>query len=130
MLLAPTNGTTDFIVVLRTDPDHAIGIIGINSLESQEVGFILSRQYWGTGIAQDAFDCILVYLFRDRQMEMVTAEVEPGNARCVKFLERRGFIIVGFKEKVWQVGGSWWNAFQLRLTRKSWEERQHGPERH
>ena len=130
MLLAPTNGTTDFIVALHTDPDHAIGVIGINSLESQEVGFILSRQYWGTGIAQEALDCILGYLFRNRQMEMVTAEVEPKNGRCVKFLERRGFIVVGFKEKVWEVGGCWWDASQLRLTRESWEERQHGPEGH
>ena|SRR5882757_766894 len=130
MLLAPTNGTTDFIVALHTDPDHAIGVIGINSLESQEIGFILSRQYWGTGIAQEALDCILGYLFRDKQMEIVTAEVEPGSGRCMKFLERQGFVIVGFKEKVWEVGGCWWDAFQLRLTRESWEERQHRPAGH
>ncbi|EXJ75422.1 uncharacterized protein A1O5_02118 [Cladophialophora psammophila CBS 110553] len=54
MLLAPTNGTTDFIVALHTDPDRAIGVIGIHSLESEEIGFILSRQHWGTGIAQEA----------------------------------------------------------------------------
>ena len=130
MLLAPSNGITDFIVALCTDPDHAIGVIGINSLESQEIGFILSRRYWGTGIAQEALDCLLGYLFGDRQMAVVTAEVEPGNGRCVKFLERRGFITVGFKEKVWEVGGCWWDAFQLRLTRESWEDRQPVPEGH
>ena len=128
MLSSPANGVTDFIATLRSDPNHAIGIIGINSLDSQEIGLIFSRRYWGTGIAQEALDCILSYLFGSRGMEVVIAEVEPRNERCLRLLERRGFVVGEFKERVWEVGGVWWDALQLKLTRKSWEERRPQPD--
>ncbi len=127
MLSSTANGVTDFIVTLRSDPGHAIGMIGINSLDSQEIGLVFSRRYWGTGISQQALDCILSYLFGSRGMELVVAEVEPGNERCVRLLERRGFVVGGLKEKVWEVGGVWWDALALSLTREGWEERQAPP---
>ncbi|KAJ9615274.1 hypothetical protein H2200_001349 [Cladophialophora chaetospira] len=124
MLSSPANGVTDFIVTLRSEPNHAIGIVGINSLDSREIGLIFSRRFWGTGIAQEALDCVLGYLFEEREMDVVIAEVEPKNERCLRLLERRGFVVGGFKERVWEVGGVWWDAVHLTSTRESWEKRQ------
>ncbi|KIW34781.1 uncharacterized protein PV07_01537 [Cladophialophora immunda] len=123
MIDSPTNGTTNFIIALRPDRNHPIGIVGINAPESHEIGFILSRQHWGTGIAQEAVSCVLGYLFGARGMDEVIAEVEPRNRRCVRFLERQGFTESGFTERMWEVGGIWWDSLQLRLKRESWEQR-------
>ena len=124
MISRPTNGTTDFIVVRRADTDHAIGIVGIKETDSQEIGFIFVRRYWGTGLAQEAVSSILSYLFGEKNMEEVIAEVEPGNDRCLKFLERQHFVRSGFKERVWEVDGIWWDSIQLTLKRHVWAERQ------
>ena len=124
MIDSPTNGTTDFIIVLHSDPNHAIGMVGINEPESRELGFLVSRNYWGTGIAQEAVGCVLGYLFGEKAMEEVIAEVDPRNARCLRFLERRGFVVSGFTEKMWEVDGVWWDSLQLSFKKESWEGRQ------
>lgn len=84
MISSPQNGITDFIITLKPprnpasssstsmDPDPApvssipspIGKIGIyRPLPSNEIGFLLSRQHWGKGLAKEALTYILRYLF-------------------------------------------------------------------
>lgn len=124
MLSSPANGVTDFIVTLQSDSRHAIGIVGINSLASEEIGIVFSRQFWGQGMAPEALDCVLDHLFTVRMLEAVTADVEPNNVRCLQLLRKKGFVGQGFKERVWEVGGVWWNALHYRLTKEAWEQRE------
>lgn len=125
MIDSPTNGATDFIIALRSNPAHAIGMVGINMPDSDELGFIISRSHWGTGIAQEAVACILNHLFTgSRGMGEVIAEVDPRNERCLRFLKKFGFAESGFTEKMWEVGSEWWSSVRLRLAREEWEARQ------
>jgi len=124
MIGRPANGTTDFVVTLRSEKEQVIGVVGIKQLDSREIGFIFARKYWGTGIPREAVDATLNYLFEKRKLEEVIAEVEPGNKRCLKFLERQSFVVSGFTERVWEVDGVWWDSVQLVLTKKLWERTQ------
>lgn len=87
MVTSPQNGITDFIVTLKqpsptpiasststptsnisastTDTTPLpIGKIGIyRPPPSNEIGFMISRTYWGQGLATEAKKCILDYLF-------------------------------------------------------------------
>lgn len=137
MITSPQNGTTDFIIVHKAtplesscqalpatgaQPQHqtAIGKIGV--WQAQEIGFLLSRSYWGKGLAEEALTAALVYLFRREQsFDEITADVDPRNERSLKLLQRMGFEVTGFKDRTWEIGGQWVDSVYLGLKRDEWE---------
>ncbi|KAK6365522.1 hypothetical protein LTS17_011241 [Exophiala oligosperma] len=119
MILSPQNGVTDFVIALSND-GPAIGKIGI--WQDSEIGFLLSRQYWGNGLAREAMIGVLDYLFTSRNLVEITADVDPRNRRSLSLLERMGFVDVGFEEKTWEVGGEWVDSVYYSLSKKVWEQ--------
>ncbi|KIW21641.1 hypothetical protein PV08_02221 [Exophiala spinifera] len=118
MISSPQNGVTDFVIALPTS--HAIGKIGV--WQDSEIGFLLSRQSWGKGFAREAMLGILEYLFVDRGLVEITADIDPRNRRSVSVLESMGFVKTGFKEKTWEVGGEWVDSVYYGLARTAWEQ--------
>ncbi len=45
------------------------------------------------------------HVFRTRDIETLTADVDPENAASIRLLERLGFVRTGFAERTWEVGG-------------------------
>ncbi|KIW66885.1 hypothetical protein, variant [Phialophora macrospora] len=121
MIAAPQNGTTDFIIIHKATA-YSIGKIGV--WQDQEIGFLLSRLYWGQGLAQEALHGVLSYLFGEKGMEEVTADVDPRNHRSIRLLEGVGFARTGFKEQTWEVGGEWVDSLYLGLRRERWVARE------
>ena len=99
----------------------AIGKIGV--WQEAEIGFLLSRQYWGKGLAREALSINLGYLFRERDMQEITADVDPRNERSIKGLEGMWFVRTGFEEKTFEIGGEWVDGLYLGLRREVWEGR-------
>ncbi|RIX48636.1 N-acetyltransferase [Paenibacillus nanensis] len=56
-----------------------------------EIGFDLSKSYWGLGYMTEALKPILAYGFGPMNLERIEATVEPGNARSRRLLEKLGF---------------------------------------
>jgi [ribosomal protein S5]-alanine N-acetyltransferase len=56
-----------------------------------EVGFELSKDYWGRGIAHEALDAVIRYGFLHFELERIEALIEPGNTPSQKLVERKGF---------------------------------------
>lgn len=124
MIASPQNGTTDFIITLpgtSTHPSKAVGKIGV--WQDLEIGFLLSRNYWGKGLAREALSTVLDYLFRERDMQEITADVDPRNERSIKVLEGVGFAKTGFEEKTFEIGGVWVDSLYFGLRKRSWEGR-------
>ena len=85
---AKQNGVTDFIITLK--PDMApIGKIGV--WQGDEIGFLLAREQWGKGLAKEALNGILPYLFGERKFEALTADIDPRNLASRGILEKMGF---------------------------------------
>ncbi|KAK5102947.1 hypothetical protein LTS08_003749 [Lithohypha guttulata] len=72
MIESAQNSVTDFVICLRSgveveseeDVSGPIGKIGIYaSRPSNEIGFLLSRQYWGKRYTKEALGVVLEYLF-------------------------------------------------------------------
>jgi [ribosomal protein S5]-alanine N-acetyltransferase len=120
MIQSNTNGVTDFIIHPLSNPELAIGKIGVYSEDSDEIGFLLSRTYWGRGLAREALETMLWYLFETRHLEQITADVDPRNERCIKVLGRMGFEVYDRKENTWQVGEEWCDSVYLKLRRGDW----------
>ena len=120
MISSPQNGVTDFVITLPNG--DAIGKIGV--WQDNEIGFLLSQQNWGKGFAREAMLGILEYLFTNRSLVEITADIDPRNRRSISVLESMGFVKVGFKEKTWEVGGEWVDSVYYSLTKESWEQKQ------
>jgi [ribosomal protein S5]-alanine N-acetyltransferase len=56
-----------------------------------EIGFELSKDYWGKGIASEALDAVVKYGFRHFQLERIEALIEPANLPSQKLVEKQGF---------------------------------------
>jgi [ribosomal protein S5]-alanine N-acetyltransferase len=77
------------------DSGQVIGSCGfLNMLTKHyraEVGYELSKEYWGKGIANEALEAVVKYGFRHFQLERIQALIEPANLPSQKLVERLGF---------------------------------------
>ncbi|MFG6494659.1 GNAT family N-acetyltransferase [Fictibacillus sp. UD] len=60
-----------------------------------EVGFELSKHYWGKGIAAEALEAVVKFGFEHLQLERIEALIEPANAPSQKLVEKTGFMKEG-----------------------------------
>ena len=79
-----------------------IGSIGIENyreqfypeladLKARELGFVLSKDYWGLGIMPEAVGAVLCYLFEDCGLDAVTCSHFTRNAQSARVQEKCGF---------------------------------------
>ncbi|RAS84791.1 GNAT family N-acetyltransferase [Priestia endophytica] len=60
-----------------------------------EIGYELSRDYWGHGIASEALEAVIRYGFKYLKFQRVEALVELPNIPSQKLIEKHGFIREG-----------------------------------
>lgn len=82
-----------------------------------DVGYILHPDHWGQGLASEAVGAAIDHVFATREVDDLTADVDPDNAASIRLLERLGFLKTGFAERTWNVGGAWKNSFYYGLSR-------------
>ena len=119
MSVSQQNGTTDFIITLQPD-DTPIGKIGV--WQDEEIGLLISRQHWRKGLAQEAVNGIMPYLFDEKDFKQLTADIDPRNVASRGILESNGFEEYEFKEKTAYIGGEWVDSVYLTLTKEKWKE--------
>lgn len=85
-------------ITLRNS-DIVIGSCGFLNRASKhfraEVGFELSKQYWGKGIASEALQAVVRFGFKHMELERIEALIEPGNTSSQKLVEKNGFVREG-----------------------------------
>lgn len=81
--------------ITRKDSGKVIGSCGfLNMLTKHfraEVGYELSKDYWGKGIASEALSAVVKYGYHHFQLERIEALIEPANLASQKLVERQGF---------------------------------------
>ena len=109
-----TNGPDhpDFVIELD---GRVIGKAGFWNLP--DVGYILHPDCWGQGLAAEAVGAAIDHVFETRDLDMLTADVDPENAASIRLLERLGFMPAGSAERTWNVGGVWKDSLFYALTR-------------
>ncbi|MGE7837667.1 GNAT family N-acetyltransferase [Viridibacillus arvi] len=60
-----------------------------------EIGIELSKEYWGQGIASEAFKAVIRYGFENFKLQRIEALIEPENFVSQKLAEKQGFIREG-----------------------------------
>ncbi|KYG91102.1 alanine acetyltransferase [[Bacillus] sp. KCTC 13219] len=76
-----------------------IGSCGFHNIVSQhfrtEIGFELSKEQWGKGIATEAVKAIINYGFENMHFQRIEALIEPPNLLSQKLVEKMSFIREG-----------------------------------
>ena len=82
-----------FIIELKDGGDFA-GTISYSGLEprwSATIGIMVPKRFWGTGIALDATETLLEFLYLELGLRVVRLYTHSGNPRAVKLAEKSGF---------------------------------------
>lgn len=101
-------GTGDDFVVLFGGV--VVGKAGL--WRGNEIGFIFSRSVWGTGIASEAVHAIMSRASA-RGITSIVADVDPRNERCLRLLEKLGFVQTGAAKRTMLVGDVWVDSVYL-----------------
>lgn len=79
------------------ETQELVGTCGFHCLRqtgegfTAEVGFDLSRPYWGKGLMYEAMQAVVPFGFFHLGLTMMDATVDPANHRSQKLLEKLGF---------------------------------------
>jgi len=66
----------------------------LDALCGREIGYVLSRDYWGRGLMPEAVKAVTQWLFREEQLDFVLAGHFEWNARSRRVIEKCGFQFV------------------------------------
>lgn len=111
--------------MIASGPDHPDFVIELDGLvigkagfwRLPDVGYILHPDHWGQGFAGEAVGAAIDQVFATRDLDDLTADVDPDNAASIRLLERLGFVKTGFAERTWNIGGEWKNSLYYGLSR-------------
>lgn len=81
---------------------RAVGKAGVWA--PPEIGFIFHPSIWGKGLASEATSAVIQQVFTATDLDHITADVDPRNARSIRLLERLGFTETGRAEATLTLG--------------------------
>lgn len=85
-----------------------------------EIGYILGRDYWGSGLMHEALCTVLDYAFHELNLNRLEADIDPRNDSSRKSLLRLGFVKEGYMYERWIVGDEITDTEFFGLLRKKW----------
>jgi [ribosomal protein S5]-alanine N-acetyltransferase len=103
-----------------------IGSCGFHNFVSQhfrtEIGFELSRDYWGKGIAGEALKAIIAYGFQHFGFQRIEALIEPPNLLSQRLVEKQGFMKEGLLRKYEYTRGKFDDLYMYSLLKEDFSK--------
>jgi RimJ/RimL family protein N-acetyltransferase len=86
-----------FIIIHKESEEFAgtISYTGLDPRFSATVGIMVAKKFWGSGVAFDAQEVLLKFLFAELGLRVVRLWTHSGNPRAVKLAQKSGFIVSG-----------------------------------
>ncbi len=107
--------------------DEIIGSCGFLNMSPQnyrtEVGYELSKQYWGKGIAGEALDAVLSYGFESMNLQRIQALIEPPNVASIRLVEKHGFVREGLLRNFEFTGNKFDDLYMYALLKQDFGKR-------
>ena len=96
-------------ICLKENPDSVIGDISVVDMDEAvnacEVGYILSKDYWGQGLMTEVLEAVLNYLLQDAGFNRVSARFVTANPASGRVMSKAGMIYEGtFRQAVFHKG--------------------------
>ena len=110
-------------VITRHGDDRAIGFLSAGEKRQggvTEIGYMLERAAWGSGIAREAVAGLITHLFAHGQRR-IFADTDPENAASNRLLESLGFILEGRLRAEWETHIGVRDSFIWGLLASEWK---------
>jgi len=111
-------------ITLKEQGD-VIGSCGFHNIASHhfrtEIGFELSKEQWGRGIAAEAVEAIIAYGFQHMNFQRIEALIEPPNRSSQKLVEKLGFIREGLLRNYEFTRGKFDDLYMYSLLKQDFE---------
>lgn len=95
-------------IILEKETGERAGSISYSGLERRfaaTVGVMMAKTFWGTGLALDAQEVLLRFLFVDLGLRVVRLWTHSGNPRAVELAKKSGFQVSGrLREAIYKDG--------------------------
>ncbi|MBR5340956.1 MAG: GNAT family N-acetyltransferase [Erysipelotrichaceae bacterium] len=93
-----------------------------NEMKNRELGFVLSKDYWGMGLMPEAVNEVIRYLFEDVGLDLIVCKHFTWNTQSEKVQKKCGFRPYSSYEHKIESGGMETSIVNI-LTRVEWLER-------
>ncbi len=91
--IEPGKPTRFRLGIVLEETGELVGTLGYHNLSrrdhSAEIGYDLSKAYWGEGIMTEAVEALLRYGFERMNLNRIEATVDSENSRSIRLLEIR-----------------------------------------
>jgi RimJ/RimL family protein N-acetyltransferase len=113
--------------IARRDDDGVIGTCTLYRIDRvhgrAEVGYILRRDFWGRGLANEALVALLGHAFGALALHRIEADIDPRNAASIRSVERLGFKREGHLRERYRIGGEIQDSLIYGLLDSEWPSR-------
>jgi RimJ/RimL family protein N-acetyltransferase len=104
--------------------DQLIGGCGLLARRLQyseyEIGYCLSRAYWGHGYGTEIVKGLLKFGFATVKAHRIFASVDPRNSGSCRLLEKTGFRLEGLQRSDTFVRGKWCDSSIFAILLEEW----------
>ncbi|HEX6945959.1 MAG TPA: GNAT family protein [Acidimicrobiia bacterium] len=111
-----------FIVEVK-ETGEAAGMISYSDLvDRMEAtwGLAVHKRFWGTGVAHDAADTLLRFLFHELGLRVVRLYTQSGNERAVGAFEKLGFKVATRTPNAIFKDGRYVDNISMDILREEW----------
>jgi [ribosomal protein S5]-alanine N-acetyltransferase len=114
------------LLVIRSEDEAIAGVYNFSQIargffQSAYLGYYAFAPTAGSGLMAEALELVLRYAFRELKLHRVEANIQPGNERSKKLVERAGFRLEGFSPRYLKIGGRWRDHERWAITREDWD---------
>lgn len=107
-----------------TSERKLIGTAGFTKFDAQnncaEVGYVISRAYWGRGIAPEALEAVVRFGFIELNLHRIEARYMAGNERSRRVMEKCGMTYEGTRREALYVRGAYKDVGMCSLLFSDW----------
>lgn len=106
-----TNGRYKDLAIVYKENNKMIGTVGFTSFDesnnSVEIGYVISPDYWGMGIAPEAIRIILNFAFCELKVNRVEAKYINGNENSRRVMEKCDMLFEGIQRHKMYIKGQY-----------------------
>lgn len=109
--------------ITQKGDDTAIGFVVAGEKRQgnvTEIGYLLARRHWGSGIAAEAVAAVIDRIFAEGQRR-VFADTDPENVHSRGLLKRLGFTLEGVLRAEWETHIGIRDTVLYGLLREDWQ---------
>ncbi|WP_310602007.1 GNAT family N-acetyltransferase [Anaerosporobacter sp.] len=107
-------GKNEFAIELKEN-HKVIGSLGLEnivvdlgepytSMRGREIGYVLSKEYWGQGLMQEAVSRVIEYCFKELKCEFLQCSHSITNEQSKRVIEKVGFQFIRDDERIGKNG--------------------------